>query len=58
MDKQDGFYVAATLALARRNFPLSISTMMNKAIDPDIPATDFDWNISLNYTFGGKYVEK
>ncbi|MBK7870581.1 MAG: hypothetical protein IPJ74_07825 [Saprospiraceae bacterium] len=58
LDKQDGFYVASSLTLARENFPFSISTLMNKAIDSDIPAKDFDWNVSLNYTFGKDYIKK
>ncbi len=54
----NGIYVAGALTLARQNFPFSISGMMNKAIDSDIPAKDFDWNVSLNYTFGRNYAEK
>lgn len=58
LDESDGIYVAGSLTLTRRNFPFSISAMMNKAIDTDIPARDFDWNISLNYSFGKNYVER
>lgn len=58
LDESSGFYVAGALTLARQDFPFSISAMMNKAIDSDIPAKDFDWNVSLNYAFGRKYVEQ
>ena len=58
LDERPGFYVAGALTLARQGFPFSISGMMNKAIDSDIPAKDFDWNVSLNYAFGQKYVEQ
>lgn len=54
--KNDGFYVAGSLALAWRDFPLSISTMMNKALKTDIAAKDFDWNISLVYSFSNSYA--
>lgn len=58
LDERAGFYVAGALTLARQGFPFSVSAMMNKAIDSDIPAKEFDWNVSLNYAFGKKYVKQ
>jgi len=59
MDENHGFYVNAGLSLARRNFPLSISTLVNKTIHTQIPiGEDFLWNVSLVYTFNGKYVKQ
>jgi hypothetical protein len=57
MDAGDGFYFTSAFTLARRNFPLSISSIMNKAIQTDIPAgKDFVWNVILTYSFGKRYV--
>lgn len=59
LDKQDGFYYTATLTLANRKIPLSISTLINKVIQTNITASkDFVWNLSLIYSFNKKYVEK
>ena len=56
MDKKDGYYVNATLTLARRNFPLTISSLINQTIQTEIPVgEDFIWNVSLIYTFNKKY---
>jgi hypothetical protein len=55
-DDVDGIYVTNTLTLAIRNFPLSISNIINKAIQTDIPGKDFDWNVSLIYSFDKNYV--
>lgn len=55
-DDKDGVYVTNTLTLAMRNFPLSISNIVNKAIRTDIPGKDFDWNVSLVYSFDKNYV--
>ncbi|MBC6999786.1 hypothetical protein [Cytophaga sp. FL35] len=53
MDSIDGVYVVGFITLAKKNFPLSISSILNKAIDTQIvPEDDFTWNISLNYSFG------
>jgi hypothetical protein len=58
MDKKDGYYFNATLTLAMRNFPLSVSSLINKNIQTEIPAEeDFIWNVSLIYTFNKNYVE-
>ncbi len=55
-DDKDGVYATNTLTLAIRNFPLSISNIVNKAIQTDIPGKDFDWNVSLVYSFDKNYV--
>lgn len=55
-DDKDGVYLTNTLTLAMRNFPLSISTIVNKAIQTDIPGKAFDWNVSLIYSFDKNYV--
>ncbi len=50
-DDKDGFYAASTITLAKRNFPFSVSTLLNKKIKSDIPSDDFLWNITLTYAF-------
>jgi len=59
LDKQDGFYYTATLSLANKKIPLSISTLINKVIRTNITASkDFVWNVSLIYSFNKKYIEQ
>ncbi len=59
MDEKDGLYFNATLVLARKNFPLSVSALINRSIQTEIPAKDdFLWNVSLVYTFNRQYIEK
>jgi hypothetical protein len=55
MDANDGFYVNSTLSLNRRNFPISVSSTVNKAVESTIPGGDFLWNINLSYSFGSTY---
>jgi hypothetical protein len=57
MDKDAGLYFNATLTLAMKNFPLSVSSLINQTIKTDIPiGEDFLWNVSLIYTFNKKYT--
>jgi hypothetical protein len=59
MDAEDGFYITASLSLARRDFPLSVQTIMNQPITTTIPGgDDFVWNLSLIYTFNREYIGK
>lgn len=47
-----GYYVNGLIELAKDGFPLSITSLLNKALDTEIvPEDDFIWNISLVYTF-------
>lgn len=56
VDADDGFYVNASATLGIRNFPVTISGIVNKTIQSDIPTKDFDWNISLVYTLDKNFV--
>jgi hypothetical protein len=59
MDKNHGYYFNSTLVLAKRNFPVAASILINKVIKTDIPlSTDLIWNASLTYSFGKDYVKK
>lgn len=56
--KNDGIYVAGGLTLAKRGFPLSVSTFMNQVLQTDIAGKNFDWNVSLVYSFDQKYIRQ
>jgi hypothetical protein len=59
MDENFGFYTNATITLAKKNFPFSFSTLINKTIHTEIPiGKDFLWNISLTYSFNRKFVKQ
>ncbi len=47
MDGREGVYATATVSLLRRNFPLSIQTIINQSINTSIlAAEDLVWNLS------------
>ena len=57
MGDLDGSYFSSSLTLARRNFPITVSSIINKVIKTEIPGKDFLWNVSLIYTFNNKYTK-
>ncbi len=58
VDADDGFYVNATTTFGIRDFPITISGIVNKAIASEIPAQDFDWSINLIYTLDKQFILK
>lgn len=58
-DGHTGEYVTASFTLAKNNFPLSLSSILNKRIRSNIPGSkDFNSNLSLVYSFNRRYVPK
>jgi hypothetical protein len=58
LDAQDGFYFTSTFTLAKKNFPLFISSIINAEINSSIAGSKkFTWNLSLNYAFNHKYYK-
>jgi hypothetical protein len=56
VDSDEGFYVNATTTFGVNGFPLTIASIVNKAIESTIPAKDFDWNVSLIYTLDKQFT--
>lgn len=57
-DNTHGYYVNATLTLAKKNFPLSVSSQVNKALKSNVAGSpDHVWNLNLVYSFSKKYKE-
>lgn len=58
IDDADGIYAAGGLNLAHCKWPLSIGTMMNKALKSEIDVSDFEWNVGVTWAFAKQFVEK
>lgn len=56
VDADDGYYVNATTTLGVHGFPVTLSGIVNKAIQSTIAARDFDWSLNLVYTIDRKLV--
>ncbi len=58
LDGTGGFYAAHTLAFGHKEIPIVLATTMNKKLVSDLKTRDFDWNISLAYTFKNEFEKK
>jgi hypothetical protein len=54
MDDKSGYYFTETLILSNTKSPFSVSSVINKKLNSEIPGDDFLWNVSLNYSFNKK----
>lgn len=58
MDDNEGVFFNARLSINRKNFPFSLSALLNKPIKSNIPSEyDLLWNVGLGYTFSNKYIK-
>lgn len=56
---QQGFYAYAGVTVAKQDFPLSVSALVNKEIKSDIIGSqDFLWNVTLTYSFKRYSIER
>jgi hypothetical protein len=56
MDNKDGVYLNATFVISKKDFPLSITGLINKPLKSNIPAEyNHLWNVCLVYTFNNEY---
>ncbi|HVN56955.1 MAG TPA: hypothetical protein VMT63_01535 [Bacteroidales bacterium] len=59
MDQFDGYYVSASLGLAKGGYPFSVSVIANEPLKSNVPGgRDFVWNISLIYSFYSEFTRK
>ncbi len=57
IDNTDGFYFTSACTFTKNDFPLSLSSIVNKVIQTHISASkDFTWNVTLIYSFHKRYV--
>lgn len=58
VDTQDGFYANAALRIGLNDFPISISSIINKSIQSEVATKDFDWNLSILYTLEKRFISQ
>jgi len=60
MDDLGGFFAAQNLALGHQKVPVYLASTMNVSLEKDneIPAKDFNWNISIVYTFKLEFTRR
>lgn len=55
---ENGFYTAHSITLGHQKIPVALSSTMNIKLSSEIETKDFDWNLSLVYTFRNDLVKE
>ena len=58
MNEKDGFFASSSMAIGRRNFPISIGGIISKKIVSEIEVDNWIWNISLIYSFNNDFIKR
>lgn len=58
IDGTDGYFAAHSLSFGHGSIPFVIATTMNKSILSDLNTDEFDWNLSLAYTFKNEFAKQ
>jgi hypothetical protein len=59
LDEQHGYFFTSSLTVAKKNFPFSVSAIVNKKINSNITGSkNLLWNVSLSYSFSKAYVKQ
>ncbi len=60
MDNLNGFFTAQSITIIKNGFPLSLSGIMNISLESEneIPTDNFNWNVSLVYSFKNSFGKK
>lgn len=58
MDRRDGVYYGSTFSLTKKDFPLTLSSLVNKELKSNLTGSfDFLWNVSLTYSLNKQYIK-
>ncbi len=58
MDDKDGVFLNARLSVSNKNFPVSLSALVNKPLKSNIPSEyDLLWHVGVSWSFGRNYIE-
>jgi hypothetical protein len=58
LGNKDGFYFSETLTLAKRSFPLTVSSIITHPVKTNIQINNhLLWNINLTYSFYNEFIK-
>ncbi len=58
MDALEGTYMTENVTISHRKSPFFINSILNQKFSSTIPGKDFNWNISLGYSFNTDWLKK
>ncbi|MFD2200991.1 hypothetical protein [Shivajiella indica] len=58
MNEDDGYFASASIVIGRKDFPVSLGSIISKKIVSQIEVDNWIWNISLIYSFNNEFIKR
>jgi hypothetical protein len=58
MNEKDGYFASGSLVIGKKDFPVSIGSIISKKIVSEIEVDNWIWNLSLIYSFNNEFVKR
>jgi hypothetical protein len=58
MNEKDGYFASGSFLIGKKDFPVSIGSIISKKIISEIEVDNWIWNISLVYSFNNEFVKR
>jgi hypothetical protein len=58
MNEKDGYFASGSFLIGKKDFPVSIGSIVSKKIISEIEVDNWIWNISLIYSFNNEFVKR
>lgn len=58
MNEKDGYFASGSFLIGKKDFPISIGSIISKKIISEIEVDNWIWNVSLVYSFNNEFVKR
>lgn len=58
MNEKEGYFASGSFLIGKKDFPISIGSIISKKIVSEIEVDNWIWNISLVYSFNNEFVKR
>lgn len=58
MNEKDGYFGSSSFVIGRKDFPVSLGSIISKKIVSEIEVDNWIWNLSLIYSFNNEFVKR
>ncbi|WP_242617451.1 hypothetical protein [Cecembia calidifontis] len=58
MNEKDGYFASSSIVIGKKDFPISLGSIISKKIVSEIEVDNWIWNVSLIYSFNNEFVKR
>ncbi len=58
MNEKEGYFASGSFLIGKKDFPVSIGSIISKKIISEIEVDNWIWNVSLVYSFNNEFVKR